>query len=149
MEGALNLFKKINKKTILIILAIIFLAATIYFAWYWYKIVLEIKWGKNVSLGNTIVLKVGERAYYKKDQIQIQFIEITDSNSNCKPDNTQICTQDWGAQFSATNYKNNNSSKFYLSPTMVPQMPLFDLQIQLIDINKDSGAVRLKIFNQN
>ena len=146
MTSVLDILKRVNKKIIFVVLAIIFLTATVYFAWYWYRIMQSIKWGKNVSLNSEFSLKLNERAYYEKEQIQIQFIEITDSR--CQPDKVCVWAGDLGAQFSATNYTNNGSGRFYLSQTTIPQMPLFDLQIQLIDINKDSGIVKLKIFNQ-
>lgn len=140
----LDILKRVNKKIIFVVLAIIFLIAIIYFAWYWYRVMQSVKWGKNVSLNSEFSLKIDERAYYKKEQIQIQFIEITDSR--CQPGKTCIWAGDLGAQFSATDYKNSNSGKFYLSQTTTPQMPLFDLQIRLIDINKDGDTVKLKIF---
>ncbi|MEK7120283.1 MAG: hypothetical protein AAB824_01955 [Patescibacteria group bacterium] len=147
MTNISNIFKRANKKTVFVVLLILFLIALIYFAWYWYGIMQTIKWGKNVSLDSAFTLKLDERAYYKKEQVQIQFVEITDSR--CQPDKICVWAGDLGAQFSATNYKNNNSGKFYLSQTMTPQTSLFDLQIQLMDINKDSGTVKLKIFNQD
>ena len=143
----LSLFKKLNRGVIIVILTILVIFILGGFAYYWYKIIQEINWGKKIALDRALVLKINERAYYKKEQAQIQFIEITDSR--CQPDKMCVWAGDLGAQFSATNYQNNNSSRFYLSQTMVPQMPLFDLQIQLIDINKDSGTVKLKVFSPN
>jgi hypothetical protein len=142
----INALKKVNKKTLFIILAIMFLIIIAYFAWYWYYTIQTIKWGKNISLGNAFTLKVGERAYYKKEQIQIQFIEITDSR--CQPDKACIWAGDLGAQFSATNYTNNNLSKFYLSQTAIPQTTLFELQIKLLAIDKQNNTVKLEIFKE-
>ena len=132
----IDTLKKVNKKTVLIVTLIIILVALIWFAWYWYGIFKEIKWGKNVSLNNAFTLKISERAYYKKDQIQIQFTKITDSPN------------DMGAQFLAIDYKNNLSANFYLSPTVIPQTALFEFQIKISDINKENNTVKLKLFKE-
>ena len=132
----LDILKRVNKKIVFIVLAIIFLIAIIYFAWYWYRVMQSVKWGKNVSLNSEFGLKLNERAYYKKDQIQIQFTKITDSPN------------DMGAQFSATDYKNNLSANFYLSPTVIPQTALFEFQIKISDINKENNTVKLKLFKE-
>lgn len=143
----LNLFKKLNKGIVIAVLIIVVVVALGGFAYYWYKIIQEINWGKAVSLDGAFVLKINERAYYKKDRVQIQLIKITDSR--CPQDKVCAWAGDLGAQFSSTDYANNKSGVFYLSQTMVPQTPLFNLQIQLISVDKDGDAVELKIFNQN
>ena len=133
----LTILKKANKKIVLSLMAIIFLTAIIYFAWYWYRIIQEINWGKNISLGNSLSLKINGRAYYKKDQIQIQLLSIDDSPN------------DSGAQFSATNYKDGGSAKFYLNKITVPQIPLFNLQVELLDVNTNNNTAVLKITRKN
>lgn len=147
MVDIFDIFQKVNKKIVFIVLTIIFSVAVIYFAWYWYGIIQQVKWGQYISLNNSFLLKMNGRAYYKKDKIQIQFIEITDSR--CQPGKICIQAGDLGAQFSATNYKDGRSAKFYLSKTMVPQMPLFDLQMELLDVNTNNNTVTLKITKGN